>query len=144
MIKEEEMLKLIKEEKTVFWFNREHDKVKQVKLIRKLREDEYYGYVYENGYHVIKLKATGEELHYHRPHEFSHIGTDFATNEKCLIQQYYDEVEEYLLEDLYKTRAEVVSRFGYNKFKKFMDKWAFDSFEEFEKYWNKHIGETKC
>ena len=140
MIKETELLDLIGKEAEIFWFDRENDKVKKIKLIRKLREEEYDHWVHENGYHAIKMKTTGKEFSYKRAYEFSDIRPN-REGEMCLCQHADSYMcsphYEFLLEDLYKTRGEVVSRFGYNKFKKFMDKWAFGSFEEFEQCFNK-------
>lgn len=142
MIKESELLNLIEKEAEIFWFDRENDQVKKIKLIRKLSEDEYDTWVHENGYCAIKIKDTGKEFPYWRKDEFSYIGTDCETREKELRQHTHDYIgvpHKFLLEDLFKTRGEVVYRFGYNKFKRFLDKWAFGSFEEFEQCFNKLI-----
>ena len=146
MIKETELLDLIDKEAEIFWFDRKNDQVKKIKLVRPLKGDEYDHLVHENGYHAIKMKDTGKEFPYWRINEGSCIETNWD-GEKVLVQHTHDYIglpHEFLLEDLFKTRGEVVYRFGYNKFKRFLDKWAFDSFEDFEKCWNKLLkGETK-
>lgn len=139
MIKETELLDLINKEGEVFWLDRKKDRLTKIKLLRKLEEDEYDHCVHKNGYHAIKMKVSGIEFPYTRIRQFSHIESvsRFFSEEKVLVQQNESEIEEYLLEDLFKTRGEAAYRFGYNKFKRFLDKWAFDSFEEFEKCFNK-------